>query len=205
MIDDLVVATTVEPKDDATVNLCQKLGVKFFRGSEDNVLERMYLTHKKMGTDVAVSLYGDCPLIDPKIIDAVITTYLVNQPCGYVTNLDPSTFPTGMGLEVYPFKTLESAYKKADDPEDREHSSRYFRMRPQEFKHIYVGAPPWLFYPQLEVVLDEEKDYQLIKTVYEALYPGNLNFGCKDIIDYVRSNDSLLGINQEVKRRQLKR
>lgn len=205
LLDDLVVATSIEPQNDLIVNLCKRLGVKFFRGSEDNVLERIYLTHKKMGTDVVVSLYGDCPLIDPEIIEAIIVAYIVNQPCDYVTNLDSKTYPTGMGLEVYPFKTLESAYQRANTPEDKEHSSRYFRIRPNEFKHIHVGAPPGLYYPQLGIALDEDKDYELIKVLYEALYPHNPDFGCKDIIDYINLNSHLLDINREVKRRELKR
>lgn len=205
LLDGLVVATTLNPRDDKIVNLCQSLGVEFFRGSEDDVLDRMYLAHSKMSTDVVVSLYGDCPLIDHRIIDAVITAYLVNQPCDYATNLDPRTYPTGLDLEVYPFRVLETAHLKATAAEDREHSSRYFRIRPQEFKHIYVGAPPELCYPELEIVLDEESDYQLIKNIYEALYPLNPDFGCREIIDYVKSNIRLLDINKEVKRRKLKK
>ena len=205
LIDDLIVATTLEPRDDAIVDLCKDLGVNFFRGSEDGVLERMYLTHKEISTDVVVSLYGDCPLIDPKIIDTVIVAYIVNQPCDYVTNLDSKTYPTGMGLEVYPFRVLELAYQKVNTSEDREHSSRYFRIRPHEFKHVHVGAPPELYYPQLEIALDEDKDYELIKILYEALHSQNPYFGCKDIVDYIKLNNHLLDINQKVKRRELKR
>lgn len=205
LLDELVVATSIKPQNDAIVSLCKRLGVKFFRGPEDNVLERVYLTHKKMRTEVVVSLYGDCPLIDPEIIDTVIIAYIVNKPCDYVTNLDSKTYPTGMGLEVYPFKTLELAYQKADTPLDKEHTSRYFRIRADEFRHIHVGAPLSLYYPQLAIALDEAKDYELIKVLYEALYPCNPDFGCKDIIDYVKMNSHLLEINQQVKRRELKR
>lgn len=205
LLDGLMVTTTTKPQDDAIADLCCKLGVNFFRGSEDNVLERIYFAHKQAATDVAVSLYGDCPLIDHRIIDTVITAYLVNQPCDYATNLDSKTYPLGMGLEVFPFRTLETAYLKADDPQDREHSSRYFRIRPDVFKHIHVRAPAEHYSPQLEVVLDEAKDYELIKIIYEALYPFNPDFGCTEIIDYIKSNKHLLDINQTIKRRELKR
>lgn len=203
LIDDLVIATTLNPKDEAIVALCRRMGVRFFRGSEDDVLDRMYNTHKEVAADVVVSMYGDCPLIDPQIIDTAIVAYLVNQPCDYVTNLDSNTYPAGMGLEVFPFTTLKTAYRKANIPYEREHSSWYYRSRPKEFKHIYFGAPPSLYCPQLEIVLDEEKDYELIKAVYEALYPHNPNFGCKEIIDYIKSNKELLEINCEVKRTKL--
>jgi len=205
LLDKIVVATSTEPQDDLIESLCRSLGTDFFRGSEDDVLERVYLAHHHMSTDIVVSLYGDCPLIDPKIIDTVIVAYLANEPCDYVTNLDPKTYPAGMELEVYPFKTLERAHNETTDPEDREHSSRYFRIRPDEFKHIYVGAPPSLSYPQLQVLLDENRDYELIKNIYEGLYPKNPEFGCRDIIDFINSNRDLLELNRGVIRRKLKK
>jgi spore coat polysaccharide biosynthesis protein SpsF len=203
LIDDIVVTTTVNPKDEQIVALCKKIGVKYFRGSEEDVLGRIYDAHKEVTTDIVVSLYGDCPLIDPEIIDTVIMAYLVNDKSDYVTNLDPKTYPGGMDLEVFPFSTLDRAQRNANSAYEREHSSWHFRSRPKEFKHVYVAAPPRLYFPHLELVLDEASDYELIKKIFEALYPTDPDFDCADIIEYVKSDSSLMDINRQVVRNKV--
>ncbi|MBN1353834.1 MAG: glycosyltransferase family protein [Candidatus Omnitrophica bacterium] len=199
--DDLVVATSLESRDDAIVELCKKNAVRYFRGSEDDVLERVYLAHKELSSDIVVSICGDCPLTDPEIIDNVILSYLANEPCDYATNLYPKLYPKGMELEVFPFRILEHTEKHGKTPEDRECVTHFFRSRPDMFKHIYVAAPPNLTFPDLTVLLDEEDDLKLISEIIKNLYPKKNHFTCRDIIEFIKLNSSLLELNKNVKRK----
>lgn len=201
LIDEVVIATTVNPNDDRIAELCKKMKIKYFRGSEDDVLGRVYSLHKKFSSDIVVSLCGDCPLIDADIMDQGIITYLTNQPCDYVTNAVPRSYPLGMNFNVYPFSVLKAANIKGKTDDDREHTTHFFRSDPKGFKHIYLTAPPSLYFPELEVVLDEQDDYELIKFIYESLYPKKNNFNCGDIINFVKNNPRVLEINDSVKRK----
>ena len=71
-LDDIVVATTINSIDDLICDWCKKNKISFFRGSEDDVLERVVKAHEKMGTDVIVEITGDCPFTDPKVVDLSI-------------------------------------------------------------------------------------------------------------------------------------
>ncbi len=201
LIDGVVIATTVNPNDDKIADLCKKNKLEYFRGSEENVLGRVYLLHKEYSTDIVVSLCGDCTLIDADIVDQGILTYISNQPCDYVTNAIPRSYPLGMNFNVYPFRLLETANENGKTPDDREHTTHYFRLNPKTFKHIYLVAPPSLYLPELEVVLDEEKDYELIKSIYEGIHPVKQDFKCADIIEFVKKHPEVSGINRSVKRK----
>lgn len=198
---DLIVATTSDARDDVIVELCKKMNIGCYRGPEEDVLKRVYLAHEELSSDIVVSICGDCPLIDSEIIDHVILSYLANEPCDYATNLYPKRYPKGMELEVFPFKMLKLAEQKGSAQEERECITWFFRSRPDKFKHIYVTASPNLYFPDLELLLDEEDDFRLIKTIIEQLYPKNNNFSCKDIIDFISANKHLMDLNKNVKRK----
>src|SRR5207302_6357305 len=97
----IALATTVNPADDVLEQLARRLGVACFRGSEEDVLDRVLRTARSVAADVIVELTGDCPIIDPEVIDRVIDVYLANT-YDYVSNgLWKNTFPDGMGTQVF--------------------------------------------------------------------------------------------------------
>jgi len=112
LIDEIIVATTLNESDDPIVGLCKQLGVSIFRGSEGDVLSRYYEAARQYNSDVVVRLTSDCPLIDPKIIDRVIQMYLTKK-FDYVSNTQLKTFPRGMDTEVFSFEILQTAYCNA--------------------------------------------------------------------------------------------
>ena len=98
LIQQVVIATTDSPKDDAIVHECNRLGVVYFRGSEEDVLDRYYRTAEATGADAVVRVTSDCPLIDPEISDKVIRAFLERQS-DYASNTLQRTYPRGLDTE----------------------------------------------------------------------------------------------------------
>jgi len=122
MLDEIVIATTTESRDEAIVELCSSRDWAYFRGSEDDVLDRYYQAAKKHHAEVVVRITSDCPLIEPEIIDLVIWKFLEEDSLDYVSNiLSPRTFPRGLDVETMTFEALKRAWQEDKNPAWREH------------------------------------------------------------------------------------
>jgi len=201
-IDAIVLATTVNHTDDPIVALAERMGIHHFRGSEEDVLQRVLDAAKSVNGDIIVEITGDCPLLDPEITSQVIDLYLLNE-CDYASNVDPPSFPNGMDTQVFSTELLQLASKEGNTPEDREHVSWFIRRQPERFRKVHLPAPPELKYPNLGITLDEKEDYLLIKGLVEHFYPQNPYFSCADMVRYLRANPELLKINEKVVRKEL--
>ena len=201
-IDRIILATTDRPEDKKIVRLAGKLKIGVFAGSEADVLNRYYQTAKKFGAnDTIVRLTGDCPLMDPEIVDMVVGFYLKNKKnCRYSNNVDPPTFPDGMDTEVFSFSALEEAWQKADLLSEREHVTLYIRNNPGKFKIKNLINKKNLSGPRL--VLDNKEDLVLIRKIFTALYPKNKNFGLEDILEFLKRNPRLVSINGHIRRNE---
>lgn len=200
-LDDIVIATTTKENDMPVVELAKKLEVRCFSGSEDDVLSRVLGAARSIRADYIVEITGDCPLLDPEITSQVLDLFLFNE-CDSASNSDPPSFPIGMDTAVFSTELLALADKEGKTSEDREHVSWFFRTRPERFHKLHLPAPPSLHWPDLALTLDEEKDYELIRTIFEHFYPENPLFSCHDIISFLRENPKLLEINIDVERKE---
>ena len=190
-VSDIVVATTVNAQDDHIVALCERLNIPCFRGSEDDVLKRVLDAHEYMGTDIIVELTGDCPLIDPAIIDNILAIYLAND-YDYVSNAHVRSFPDGLDVQVFSKKLLAQADRETQEQYDRENVSSYI-YRSGKFRLHGVIAEGDLYWPDLRITLDDTGDYQLIKDIIEHWYPVKQDhFSASDIVSYIRENMHLL-------------
>jgi spore coat polysaccharide biosynthesis protein SpsF len=198
-IDEIVLATTVNSTDDPVEELAKSIGVKCFRGSEEDVLKRVLDAAKSVDASLIVEITGDCPLIDPGIVSQAIDLYLLND-CDYASNLDPGLFPVGMDVQVFSTELLELADKEGVSQEDREHVSLFIRRQTERFRKICLPAPTELKWPELEITLDEQEDFDLIKKIFEHFYPENPDFNCVDIVRFLKGNENLLNINKNVTR-----
>lgn len=200
-IDKIVIATTDRPADKKIADLARKLGLDFYRGSENDLLDRYYQTAKKFNADFIVRLSSDCPLIDHEVIDKVAGFYLKNKKnCDYVSNTYPATYPDGMDTEVFSFKALKEAWQKADLPSEREHLTQYIRNHPEKFKKRNVRNAKDLH--RLRLTLDNPEDFILIKKIFTALYAKNKYFGLGDILDFLEKNPKLALINSHLERNE---
>lgn len=202
-IDDIVVATTNLQKDDVIIDLLKNLRVNYFRGSEDNVLERYYeAATVYVATDI-VRITSDCPLIDPQIVDNIIRFYKNNE-YDMVTNApnDESkrTYPRGLDTEVFSYEILERAYLKGTKSYQREHVTPY--IYENDFK-IY-NYKNQVNYSEYRWTLDTLEDFKLISLIYNNLYGKNKTFYMEDILDYIEKNPQAIDINKDIKQKKIK-
>lgn len=196
---DIVIATTVNPADDVLCQLASDCGVRFHRGSEEDVMQRVVDAAASVNADLIVEITGDCPLIDPEIVEQAIRMHCCNQS-DYTGNAEIRSYPDGMDVQVFSAADLAAAATITDDADDHEHVSLYFRRHPERYRHLHLVAPPELHWPELGLTLDEGNDYLLIKRIYEHFLPDQPHFSCLDVLRFLRANPDVVAINQHVRR-----
>ncbi len=203
-IDEIVVATTTKTGDDKIAILAKRLGVKVFRGSEEDVLERLAQAGQKFGASVVVRLTADCPLVDWRIVDQLIKIYLSGN-YDYVSNVIDRSFPLGFDVEVFSFKKLVEIEKEAKDLIYREHPPYYFYTHPQEFRLKNLKARSDMFWPDLRLTLDTREDYLVLTKIFEALYPVKPDFSAEDVVKLMRQHPEWVAISSQIQHRHLPR
>lgn len=201
-IDEIVIATTTEEKDIEIVNEAKRLGVNYFRGSENDVLSRYYLAAKENEADVVVRVTSDCPCIDFNVIEEIISFYLNNKDkYDYVSNTLDRTYPRGLDTEVFSFKVLEEAYLNAKEDFEREHVTPYIwdgnRYSTKQYKDSKDTS-------DLRLTLDTKEDLELLTKVYNELYKKNNNFSLEDILKLFANKPYLKEINSEIEQKKIK-
>ena len=198
LIDQIIVATTINSTDDPILKMCKKLSINYYRGSENDVLLRVLNAHKSVNSKIIVELTGDCPLIDPKVIDQTIDIYL-NNNFDYVSNSHIRSFPVGVDTQVFSVDILKEISTKTKEPYDRENVSSYI-YRSGEYSLKAIIADKELFWPELRITLDDKGDYHLIKKIIEHFYPNRkFEFSLKDIVNYLKKNMQLLELNRDAR------
>ncbi|MBX0359454.1 cytidylyltransferase domain-containing protein [Halobacillus sp. Nhm2S1] len=195
-----IVATTYEETDDPIVDLCKHLNIPFHRGDEEDVLLRYYETAVRFKVDLVVRITSDCPLIDPTVVDEVISEYLKHPFYHYVSNTLQRTYPRGMDISVFPFKVLEEVHHKAIEKQDREHVTRYI------YTHSKIYKTKNVVYERDESqhrwTVDTPEDFVLIKKMLEALYPTRPNFTLEDALDLIQNHPDWMEINAHVEQKK---
>jgi spore coat polysaccharide biosynthesis protein SpsF len=199
-LDGIVVATTVNAADDPIEALAAELGIGCWRGSEDDVLKRVLDAAHAFEADVIVELTGDCPLIDPVIVEHCIQAYRA-AGVDYLSNVLERTFPIGMDTQVFATSILDDVARRTLDPTDHEHVSLYIYRHPELYSLKNLAAPPELRDPDLRLTLDTPQDYQLIDQVFAALLPQGPGFPLGDILALLQARPDLRRINDHVAHR----
>jgi len=172
--------------------------VGVWRGSENDVLDRYYGAAKNFGAEVVIRITSDCPLIVPEVVDKVIQAFL-DRGDDYVSNvLGKRMYPRGFDTEVFSFAALERMWNEGKEQDDREHVTIYLRKNPEKFSASNVEGEN--DYSQYRLTLDVQKDYELIKAVYEALDEKEV-LKLDSIIKFLEKNPELAKINQEVEQK----
>lgn len=191
----IIVATTVNQADEPIVSLCRELGFPCFRGSEMNVLERVCGAAAFMNADIVVEITGDCPLLDHRLVDAAIETFLARFPATrYVSNSGPEiSMPWGFDVQIFAAADLLAINAGNPDEQDREHVSFSF-YRPEnkeKYNPFFIQYTGELNRPDLRVTLDYRADYELIRATYEDLAPQNPDFTAIDVIRWLDTHPQL--------------
>jgi spore coat polysaccharide biosynthesis protein SpsF (cytidylyltransferase family) len=199
LIDQTVVATTISKGDLSIVELCSKMGISVYCGSEDDVLDRYYQAARLFKAETVIRITADCPLIDPEVIDRVIGAYR-DRSCDYASNTIKETYPDGEDVEVFSFETLARAWKEAGLKSEREHVTPYIKNKQQLFKVLNIASDVDLSGKRWTI--DDPEDYEFIKKVYAALEAHRHNFGMEEILSLLRSDPGLEKLNRHIGRNE---
>lgn len=204
-LDEIIVATPAEDDDGPiakalwTYEAFSGLTPQFRWDDENDVLSRVLYAAHTHHADVIVELTADCPIIDPRIVDRAVITYMQGD-IDYVSNTAVRVYPDGMDVAVFNLATLERCSREAQDPYDREHVTTYIQRHPELFKLHHLTAPPDLFWPELGLTLDEPADYELLRRIIEHFYPAD-DYSLGDILHLLRDeHPEWLELNRDIQR-----
>lgn len=202
LADELIIATTTNDTDQPIIDLCERLEAAYYRGSGEDVLSRYYEAATQFGADVVVRVTSDCPLIDPGVMDEVISLYINNRDkYDYVSNTLERTYPRGLDTEVFSMTALEKAYKEAGEQPDREHVTHYMYRRPEEFR--LANSRSAADYSHHRWTVDTPEDFELIKRILQELYPVNNRFTWLDVLNIINEQPEWVQINATVKQKKI--
>lgn len=192
MIDGLVLATSVDPSDDALAHAADENGIEVIRGSLDDVLERYANVARRFYPAHIVRLTGDCPLVDPDVVDAVVAHHLVSR-ADITSNAYEPTFPDGLDVEVVRTQVLLEAAEKADRAFEREHVTPFVYDPKNHYRVIHYRAPVDL--SALRWTVDEPEDLEFVRQVFVALLPMGIDFRMHDVLQLLSANPQLSEMN----------
>lgn len=212
-LDQIVLATTEDTRNIPLVQYIQEQGYTVHQGSENDVLDRYYHAAKNAGADVVVRITGDCPLIDPDLVDTVIDSFM-RSGVDYASNTLPPTYPDGLDTEVFSFRVLELAWNQAKSPYDHEHVTPFIRESDQFTRYNLANetnesGERW--------TVDELEDFAVVKRVFEHFHPRN-DFSWLEVLSLrnlqpewfvanqhiIRNEGALLGTGQKLWKRAKK-
>ncbi|MAO55602.1 MAG: spore coat biosynthesis protein F [Rhodospirillaceae bacterium] len=196
-LDAIVLATTTNPADDPLAEWAEARRLPCYRGSEDDVLDRVVEAQRMMGSEIVVEVCGDTPLLDPRVIDAAVTRYLEGG-VDVVSNTARLTWPQGIDAQVFAFGALDKVARTQSDPAVREHVSLYFYEHPEIYRIHHLAAPEAETRPGLRLQLDYAEDLELIRAVYAGLEPtyGD-GFGVREVLDLIARQPEIAALNAD--------
>jgi spore coat polysaccharide biosynthesis protein SpsF (cytidylyltransferase family) len=200
LIDQLAIATTTESSDDGVERLAESMGLPCHRGSVDDVLERFSEAADRFGSGreaTLIRLTGDCPYMDPALIDEMMEEF-GRLKCDYYSNTFDCTYPDGQDIEIFTKAALERADREANMKSQREHLTQYIKYHggfKTENKKYAVD------FSHLRFTVDEEADFELFKRVYEHFSSqGNPHFKWMEVVALLTKHPDWLSLNSNFKR-----
>ena len=192
-VDEIVLATTMDRRDDVLADYVARLGYRVVRGPEDDVLERFRLAAESVAADVLVRITGDCPLVDPALVDATVDC-LRATGAAYVTNFEPRHFPDGLDVEAMTRDALLRAAAEATDRFDREHVTPWLRAPGRVKTASYAwpedhGAKRW--------TVDEAADLRVMQRVFDRFAP-DIHMGWEDVLALQVAEPALFADNARI-------
>lgn len=196
-IDEIVLATSVDDRNTPLVEHVQKLGYTCVRGSESDVLDRYLVAARQAQADVVARITGDCPLIDPTLVDQVIAKFKADG-VDYLSNTAPASYPDGLDTEVFALQALERAGRESQDPFDHEHVTPYLR-KPGLYKTGAMQHSEDL--SGLRWTVDEPADFDVVSQVFMHFAP-NIHFSWREVLGLQRSQPALFAANHNIIRNE---
>jgi len=195
-VDEVVIATTVESRDDELAKVCASRGWSCFRGSEHDVLDRYYQTARAHGADVIVRITSDCPLIEPTLIDAIVERRELQQ-ADFASNTLQRTYPRGLDTEVFTSTLLDTAWRDDRNPAWREHVTPFMTNHPERFSIIqFTDAED---HSDLRWTVDTPQDFALVEKVFTHF--SDDAFTQEDVLALLARNPEWVKINEGIEQK----
>jgi len=201
-IDNIILAIPSTSENDILEKYAKMYECHYFRGSETDVLLRYYHAAKKYNANNIVRITADCPLVDPKLIEQMVETF-IDEQTDYMAIGIEGKFPRGLDAEIFSFKTLEKINTEAHHIYEREHVTPYIYEHPEYFKTKFIEASGKLRRPDIRLTVDTSEDFKLVKEIFKNLYKEEQLFYTEDVIDFLDSHQELLSINALVSQKKL--
>jgi spore coat polysaccharide biosynthesis protein SpsF len=195
----VVIATSAEPGDQVIADFCDAHSVAVFRGSELDVLDRYYQAARAHAADVIVRITSDCPLIEPRVLDRVVSEFQNSRP-DYASNTLVRTYPRGLDVEVVSITGLERAWHEASKPYQRVHVMPYFYENPTLFRCLNVSSEQ--NYSEYRWTVDTPEDLAFVRSVYEQ-FENRDYFSWRDVIAMLEKHPELVALNRDVQQKSL--
>ena len=194
-IDEIVLSTSINKENDELVDLAEEIGLEYYRGSEMNLVSRLYETAKKFSADAIVRITGDCPLVDPRIVDNLVEKYLKDSKnIDYVCNVLPPTYPDGMDVEIISSEILEKLDKEVKDQLYREWITTTIMENPDKYRILNVPYEKNI--SDLRLTVDYPEDFELAEKIFRSLHWEGKIFFLEDILRLFKKDPSLIEINK---------
>ena len=197
LINDVVIAATVSKDDDGLEQFASDNGLGIYRGSENDIVDRFLNAAKKYNADIIVRIWGDCPLIDPNLIDKVLLKF-IDGDYDYANNFNPPTYPVGMDFEVYSFKSLEMIWNETTDTFYREYPFDYIYANRDSFNTLYDKNNIDL--SNIHLTVDYIEDFELVTAIFKSLQSNTKTFHLGEILKLLESCPALKEMNQRLAR-----
>lgn len=188
-VDKVIVVTTTNPKDDVLEKWLKERNYLFFRGSEEDCIERYCGALEKFRADIVVRITSDCPLAVPQVIDEMIKYYLDNiKEIDYLSNRQFANFPDGVDTEIFTFKMLKEAERNALLKEEIEHINYYFLNRPSQYRIRYYNNSLGRDYSRFKLSIDTAAELEHVRSLFsEKRLP--LDFSFEDLMKVVTDKE----------------
>lgn len=185
-----IIAITMDKKDDIIEKFANKYHLGIYRGSENDIADRFYNAAKKYNADVIVRIWGDCPFVDPEIVDSMLKIF-IDERLDYITNFNPPTFPRGFDLEIYSIKVLQEILDETDDPFYRGYPFEFVFQNGNQYKtrNYYNTEDLSKYY----WTVDYKEDFDFVSKVYKELQNDDENiFHLKDILNFIKAKPEIV-------------
>ena len=197
-IEQIILATSNREEDKKLIEIANDCKILSFVGDENDVLSRFYQAALKFNADPIIRITGDCPLVDPYLLDKMLGFYLENG-YDFVSNTIIPTYPDGLDIEIFSFKSLRKTFNEAKLKSEKEHVTPYIWKNPGIFQlYNYRNKEELSNY---RWTVDEQLDLELIRQIYSNFKP-KIIFSFQDVIEMGKLNPQIFKINEKINRNE---
>ena len=197
-VEEWVVATSVDSRDDPLARAVERLGVRVSRGSEDDVLDRFYRAAEQLHPRIVLRLTGDNPLLDGAFVDMVARRFS-EQPCDYAETTQSKTYPLGLSVEIMTFEALSQAWSEDSSLQGREHVTPFLYRNSQRFRVVHLTGQRE--YSPVRCTVDTPADLEFIRQLFSHF--GRTTFSWQEAVEAARQHPEWSQINRHVEQRKV--